>query len=227
MKRTIIISLIVALIFFTLGYLIGGAKVNPTGQLVKGANTFQAGWEAAKKRLTESGFSPIMGNNLEIKSVFGQVKKIEGKNITLKIRSLEPLADPNLDERTVVVNENTKIYQLEQKNQKDYQKEMDEFNKKLQEQTKTSALGQIGLLTPPEFFTKKTVALADIKVGQQLTVIAADNIKEAKEIKALEISLQFIPSSIPSASNILPTAPLTTVPPVPPAAPVQPPAAAK
>ncbi|NCQ16227.1 hypothetical protein GW814_01060, partial [Candidatus Falkowbacteria bacterium] len=49
--------MVVALIFFSLGYLIGSAKVSPTGKLAIGANTFQAGWEAAKKRLADSGFA--------------------------------------------------------------------------------------------------------------------------------------------------------------------------
>jgi hypothetical protein len=60
MKKLIIISLVVALVFFTLGYFIGGVKVNSAGQLAVGANTYQAGWDAAKKRLAESDFLPDM-----------------------------------------------------------------------------------------------------------------------------------------------------------------------
>jgi len=90
--------LVVALIFFSLGYLIGSAKVSPTGKLAIGANTFQAGWEAAKKRLADSGFAAPMAN-LEINNVSGQVTAIQDNAITLKIRPLEPLADPSLDER--------------------------------------------------------------------------------------------------------------------------------
>ena len=119
----------VALIFFSLGYLIGSAKVSPTGKLAISANTFQAGWEAAKKRLADSGFAAPMAN-LEINNVSGQVTAIQDNAITLKIRPMEPLADPSLDERIVKIDNQTKIYVLEQKDQALYQKEMADFNKK-------------------------------------------------------------------------------------------------
>ncbi|MDP3901527.1 MAG: hypothetical protein Q8Q37_00940, partial [bacterium] len=66
MKKSIIISLVIALVFFTLGYLIGSAKVSPTGKLAIGANTYQAGWDAAKKRLSDSGFAAAPMADFEI-----------------------------------------------------------------------------------------------------------------------------------------------------------------
>ena len=199
MKKTIIISLVVALVFFSLGYLIGGAKVSPSGKLAIGANTYQAGYEAAKKRLSDSGFGSPMAN-FEIKNVSGQVIAIKGNDITIKIRPLEPLADSNLDERTVNVDANTKIYVLEQKDQAQYQSEMAEFNKKMQEQLKNppkpgqAPVASTGAIMPPEFFVKKEASISDIKVGMNINVIAADkDIKNTKQFSAAEINLQPAP----------------------------------
>ena len=190
-----------ALIFFSLGYLIGSAKVSPTGKLAIGANTFQAGWEAAKKRLADSGFAAPMAN-LEINNVSGQVTAIQDNAITLKIRPLEPLADPSLDERIVKVDANTKIYTLEQKDQAEYQKEMADFDKKMQEQLKNplepgqAPIPPVGDVGPPEFFVKKEASISDIKVGMNINVIAADkDIKNAKQFSAAEINLQPAPAA--------------------------------
>ena len=197
--------MVVALIFFSLGYLIGSAKVSPTGKLAIGANTFQAGWEAAKKRLADSGFAAPMAN-LEINNVSGQVTAIQDNAITLKIRPLEPLADPSLDERIVKVDANTKIYTLEQKDQAEYQKEMADFDKKMQEQLKNppkpgeTPAAAAGAIMPPEFFVKKEASISDIKVGMNINVIAADkDIKNAKQFSAAEINLQPVPVMTPAA----------------------------
>jgi len=196
---------VVALIFFSLGYLIGSAKVSPTGKLAISANTFQAGWEAAKKRLADSGFAAPMAN-LEINNVSGQVTAIQDNAITLKIRPLEPLADPSLDERIVKVDANTKIYTLEQKDQAEYQKEMADFDKKMQEQLKNppkpgeTPAAAAGAIMPPEFFVKKEASISDIKVGMNINVIAADkDIKNAKQFSAAEINLQPVPVMTPAA----------------------------
>jgi len=207
MKKLIIISLVVALVFFTLGYAVGGTKVTSSGQLAVGANTYQAGWDAAKKRLADSGFADPMAN-LEVKNVSGEVTAVQGNAITLKIRSLEPLADPSLDERTIIVDANTKIYILEQKDQAQYQSEMADFNKKMQEQLKTPpAPGQTptapaGAITPPEFLIKKETGISDIKTGAQINVIAADkDIKNTKQFNAAEISIQQAPIMTTAAAG--------------------------
>ena len=195
----------VALIFFSLGYLIGSAKVSPTGKLAISANTFQAGWEAAKKRLADSGFAAPMAN-LEINNVSGQVTAIQDNAITLKIRPMEPLADPSLDERIVKIDNQTKIYVLEQKDQALYQKEMADFNKKIQEQMKNppkpgeTPATPAGAIMPPDFFVKKEASISDIKVGMNINVIAADkDIKNAKQFSAAEINIQSAPVAPPAS----------------------------
>ena len=107
--KTIIIILILAA--FGLGFYLG--NLYPIG--LKGENTFEAGWQAAQERLSESGFMPPMIEGAEITSVNGEVKEVKDNRISLKISPLEPLADPDLDNRIVEVDEKTKIYRLIEK----------------------------------------------------------------------------------------------------------------
>lgn len=228
MKKTIIISLIVALVFFIFGYFVGGIQVGPgpvgqsaSVQLIQGDNTYQAGYEAAKKRLAESGYAPM--NNFEVKNVSGEVTAVKGKTITLKIRPLEPLADSSLDVRTVTVDANTKIYISEQKDQVLYQKEMADYNKKMQAQIKamskpgqtpTSPTTPTTPIMPPEPMVKKEASLADIKVGAIINVVAVDkDIKNTKTFVAAEITIQFSPVGAPAAAPAALSAPV--VPPAP------------
>lgn len=176
MKKIIIVSIIIALVFFVFGYVVG------SGKLAKSENTFQAGWQAAKQRLAESELVPTLNDNIEIKNISGKVQAINGNDITLTIRPLEPLADPALDERIITVDGNTKIYIMEQKDQETFQKEMEDFQKNIITLAETP-------IVPPAPYNKKTGSLADIKVGATLNITAQDkDIKNVKKFTAAEIS---------------------------------------
>jgi hypothetical protein len=200
-KQIIVLVIVVAFIFFALGLvsanqLIKTVKIGSLSSLTGAQNTFEAGWEAAKQRLKDSGFMPVMGN-MEIKTVYGEVKQIKDNQIVIKIRPLEPLADPELDTRTVQIQDDTKVYQLAQNDPDKYQKEMEEFNKKMQEQMKDPGKSQTNNpIAAPEPFTKKLVSLSDVKQGQQISALAATNIITAKEFKAVEILIQSAPNAV-------------------------------
>lgn len=196
-KKTLLVTIIItALIFFALGYLIKGAKVNPIGQSVKGANTFQAGWDAARTRLVDSGFIMPSGVNREIKTVTGEIKEINGDKITLKIRPIEPLADESLDTRIIVVDSATKIYSLEVKDQAKYFAEMTAYANKKPEKNP---------VTPPSRFDKSEISLTDLKVGQVISATAENDIKTIKEFTALEIDYTKLvvptPPAVPAAAS--------------------------
>ncbi len=181
-KQTTII--IIALVFFILGFV----SNNVYHKQIKGDDTFEAGWQAAKQRLAESGFSP-MTEDMEIVSINGEVKQIQDNKISLKINPLEPLADPKLDIRIIEVDSNTKIYQLTQRDQEQYQKEMEEFDKKAQEQMENpEAIAEPGGY--PEPYTKEEVSLDNIQVGQLISVEAQENIKDVKQFKAIGVIIQ-------------------------------------
>ncbi|MHA1251766.1 MAG: hypothetical protein ACTSRP_17380 [Candidatus Helarchaeota archaeon] len=150
-------------------------------------NTFEAGWNAAKQRLQETGYLPPVLD--EIFTISGQVQGIENNKITLNIHPLEPLADPELDVRIIEVDENTKIYQLKEKEFEQYEKEMKEYNKKMKEQVDAPELAPESII-PPEPFIKETAKLSNIRQGQEITVTSKENIKNKKQFRAIEIVIQ-------------------------------------
>ena len=181
-KQTIII---IALISFGLGF-IGNIYYKSTTD-----DTFQSGWEAAKQRLEEIGYFPMM-EGMEITSVNGRVEEVKDNKISLKISPLEPLADSDLDNRIVEVDENTKIYQLVGRDMAEYQKETEEFNQRMQEQmANPETMADLGEY--PEPYTKEEISLADIEIGQQITVRTEEDIKDTKQFKAIEITVQSVP----------------------------------
>ena len=197
-KQTIITIIIIALIFFGIGFVFANYY-----KLDSNNNTYQAGWDAAKQRLEESGFVPMI-EDMEITSVSGEVEQIQDNKISLSIYVLEPLADPSLDSRIIEVDENTKIYQLIEKNQEQLQKEMDEFNQKMQEQTNNPEITSEPIM-PPELFNRQEISFNNLQIGQQITVLAQEDIKDKKEFKAVEINIQFMPEpAMPEPVDALP-----------------------
>ncbi|MBU1730238.1 hypothetical protein KJ557_01635 [Patescibacteria group bacterium] len=191
-QGTIIISVFIAVIFFGLGYITSKSHKQLCPQTTnEQKGDFQAGWDAAKQRLSETGFMPMLDDieSMEIKTANGEVTAIEDNKITLKIFPLEPLADPELDNRIIEIDENTKVYQSVVKDQKEFQKELDEFRNKIHERINNPE-GNTEPLTPPSGFIKQESSLTAIQVGQQITVTAEQDIKNLKQFKAIEIIIQ-------------------------------------
>jgi len=185
-KQTIIISLVVALLAFLGGYFLGQSKFN-----------FSQGNKFQNKPISSSG------SNVKINSLSGIVKSINANRIALKINES--------DERLAEIDGQTKIYIQEQKDPSQYQKEMDEYIKRTQEQAARPKPGEISTAPivsnlSPEIFTKKPGSLNDIKSGNTITVVANENIKEAKQFKIAQI---IIPPPPVSSTSIPPIVPLS------------------
>ncbi|MCK5285713.1 MAG: hypothetical protein KAJ58_00605 [Candidatus Pacebacteria bacterium] len=170
-KQTINIILIIV-VSFVLGYSVSFI----------GDNTFQAGWDAAEERLAEFGL--VLEENMEISTVNGLVQEITDNKITLEIEALEILADSSLNTRVIEITDNTIFYRLVEKDSEVFEKEMEEFDKKTQE-----GLEMVDF-DFPEPFIKEEITLAEIEVGQWVSAIAGENIKDIKQFEVLEISIQ-------------------------------------
>ena len=176
-----------------------GSMVSRRGGIIGDENTFQAGWDAAKKRLAESGFG--FPTAMEVMNVNGIVQEISSNGMTIKIRPIEPLADPALDVRTVTFDANTKIYQIKQKDPVQYQQEVKDFNLKIQALMGKSGPQTPPLGTPPQPFTKVAVGVQDIKKDMSVTATAGSNIKDAKTFVATEVLIQAAivpPAAVPA-----------------------------
>ena len=119
MFKKILAGIIIAIVFLWLGIFIGTKiikKAVTQCATVKAGDTYQAGWDAAKKRL-QAYMGTASADAVEVKNVHGTIQKIDSNKLTVKIRPFEPLADQDLDTRIITVDANTKITLAVQKDQ--------------------------------------------------------------------------------------------------------------
>ena len=173
------INVIFILVILGVGILIGAniPKKTITQGVVKD-DSFQEGWDAARQRLSQFQMGGIMPPGMEIRSVNGNIQKIDGNAITVKINPLEPLSDPKLDTRTIIVDSKTKISIAVQRDSQQFQKELQEYEEKMRAILDQDAPAEKNLVNPPASFDIKEIALSDLKKDQQISVIANENIKK-------------------------------------------------
>lgn len=190
MKKIIIIAILLIMVSFISGYFVATEFVKKCNNIeVKKDNndTFQAGWEAAKQRLAETGSYYMIDVNNPVLEINGSIKKIENNKITVIIRPFGPLDEPALDERVVIVSNNTTIVQMVEKDDTKFNQEVAEYNQKYKD-----FLGRASLPAPyPSKLTEKTITISDLRADQVVRVETEDNIREVKEFPAKKITVQF------------------------------------
>ena len=130
-------------------------------------------------------------NAIDVKNVHGIIQKIDGNKLTVKINPVEPLADPDLDIRIITVDANTKISLAVQKDQAQYQKEMQDFQNKIKQSPTQTDYSQ-----QPVPLVGKDITLSDLQENQEISVTAGENIKDKKEFTATLIDTQEVVSSV-------------------------------
>lgn len=212
-RRTILVMLTTLIIIssFSLG-IFAGTRIGQKAGLSNPNDTYQAGWNAAKARLSQSPMGMAIPGDMEIKNVSGSIQEINGNKLVVKINPLELLADPALDIRTIVVDENTKINLAIQKDQVKFQKEMEVFQEKMaQAQVQATStdplvpadpMDMTNPILPPMPFESKSISSSELKAGQQISVIAIENIKDKKEFTASQIDAQEIPVAMPPMPDL-------------------------
>jgi len=143
-------------------------------------------------------FPPI----LEMRSVSGTIKKVNGNVITI-----EAYPSPNPFEelpsvREIIVTENTKIIRQEQKNPIEFQKEYEDYQKRISQQSTANL--SVPLLIPPSPFTEEQIQISDIKAVDLILVEADENIKTTASFEATRITVQ-------TSAPITPLIPATPV----------------
>lgn len=185
---------------------------NISGQNIKSNNdTYQAGWNAAKARLSQSPMGMAVPAGIEIKNVSGTIEKIDGNKLTIKIIPLEPLADPDLDTRIITTDSNTKITLAVQRDQAEFQKEMQAFQDKMMNAQEQVDPNQVPTpIMPPMAYENKDISLSELKEKQQVLITANENIKDKKEFMATQIDAQEIvtvAAPVPNIPESLPPVP--------------------
>ncbi|MCX6786522.1 MAG: hypothetical protein NTU85_01730 [Candidatus Kaiserbacteria bacterium] len=183
MKETIT-TLLVLIIGITIGFA-GGKYIN-----IKVADSSCEAKLAKAKAMFPSA--------QDVRGVSGKISGINGNTVTIAVNETSPF-DDSPTAREVVVGENTKIVKMDFKDQTVFKQELEEYQKITSAQTDKTKIP-----TPPIPFTEKEISLSDLKVGDQITVEAGENIKTETKFTATKITLQVIPAvskTAPAAPN--------------------------
>jgi hypothetical protein len=192
-KNTIFIIIVVTSLLFTVGYFTGQIMSDYANKqklsdqnLQKSGNTYSDGWSAAEQRLKTIGLIPPDSEKVEYKKVSGEISKIDDNMITLKIRPLEALADPSLDERIVKTTSTTSVTKLVLKKPEVLRDELEAFRKLSQKPNVDPRI--IESYVMPDAYIRTPAVLSDLRTGFFVQVVTNDNIKAIKEFFAKEIN---------------------------------------
>jgi len=187
MIKKIALFFIVAVLFFGSGFMTARViygKLKP----IDPNNTRTAGWEAARERLFDLGIVQKDEMDAPTMELSGDIVKVESAAITVKIRPLEPLADPNLDSRLVRIGNNTGITQTTVKDAEQFQAEMNAYREKLGNDY-DQLVNTDDFPPPPSSYTETDVTASALAVNQKVRITAGDNIRDQKEFTAETITI--------------------------------------
>ncbi len=178
-KSTIIIFIVGVFIGLGISFVfLGSSEKSDSG------NTYQAGFDAAKKLVQESSFAPMMMSPSDIRNFFGKVTAVNGKSISVAGQaSADPFEDKSLNDKIVKITADTKIFVITPKSAGAIKIEMDAFMKSMSTAKDVPP-------TPPTMFTRTASDASSIKIGSTISVTAGENIKSIKEFSAVEIQVE-------------------------------------
>lgn len=214
--KTLITTIILIILFFGTGIFLG-TKLKKTTTSDNQENTYEAGWNAAKKQLEQAGVGKTL-NQIVAKTITGNVASISGNTLALKnASSVDPLSKANLENRTVQIAPDTKIYRLVQKDKTQFLNETEAFQSKVRDRMSGKDASEDPIV-PPQPQNKENATLGDLKAGQFVTITSSEDITDAQEFTAQEISIQFMPEALQKTSVTTPEGAVTS--PAPEVAPV-------
>ncbi|MFA6407079.1 MAG: hypothetical protein WCV80_00035 [Candidatus Paceibacterota bacterium] len=180
---------VVGLITLVIGYLVGMSQ-----GVSKGESTIKASYASKIEEVKK-----LFPSTPEIYSVFGMVKSLDGKVITVETQVFGNPFEEIPKVREITVGTDTKITKNEQISAEEYKKLIEEYQvamKKFQKDQQTSmALGRPAPLPVggypmlPSMTKEVIISVSDIKVGDSITVRADKNIKTEAKFEASSVSV--------------------------------------
>lgn len=137
----------------------------------------------------------------DVRLVSGRIAEINDGVITLETLSVNPFEDlPRV--RMVTVDGNTRIVRLVQKDPAQFQRESAAFQETLSRAggvapapVLATPLPPSGPAVPPSPFHEEAIGRDDLRMGSQVTIAAAENIRDRQAFTATEIRLQELPAA--------------------------------
>lgn len=178
-------SIVIALVAGLIAGFVSGKRFPGSGASAE-VRKLQSQVEQAKRY-----FPPI---SQEMRSIVGIVKEVQGNTITIEFSPANPF-DESPRIRIVTIVSKTKITQNEQKDPATIEREAKEFQKVIQSQ-KSGAPQSVAF---PTSFREIPAVFSDIRTEQQVSVTAAENIRDKESFTATQVSITGvnIPVTIP------------------------------
>lgn len=146
---------------------------------------YKQGWDAAKARLNEQ-IGSMVSEGVISNKIIGVVQAVNNNEINLKINNGELLSDPELDNRKVLINGQTKILQFQLKSDEKYAQELEKYYQEKNIDLKTF-VPDPNESFGPERYEQVLVDVSAVKVGKTIDVYADGDIKNVKNFIAKEI----------------------------------------
>jgi hypothetical protein len=131
----------------------------------EGKNTkesYQAGFDAARKLVEESSIGQVFRSPDEVRAVGGTVTAISGNKILIHLNSSNPFDDPKLLDRTIVIGDDTII-------------------------TGVVSSVDVNNVKMPITYMKEDATASDIKIGTYISALTDDDVRSVKEFMPNQI----------------------------------------
>ncbi|MDD3607651.1 MAG: hypothetical protein PHQ20_02550 [Candidatus Moranbacteria bacterium] len=180
-KKLLLIFSFVSVVFFVSGFMIASVmNINKDNSVLNGNKD-----QSTNNNNQETNYSNPA--DFEIRSISGKIKDIQDQKIIIETLSLEDPMGTELEDRTVIINGDTKFYRSQEKTPEAYKREIEEFNAKLSAEKENSSLEAV---FPPDPFIKTEINLTELKKDQQVSILSGENIKGKQAFTAIEVYLQ-------------------------------------
>ena len=197
---------VIAAISFSFGYYRGSQRTFSNNLEQKGVdiattdNSFDAGWEAAKQKIEESGI--IRNSNIPITTLKGSIQSIADDNTSFVIqtqyRVRNPLANQPPEVRTIIVNEDTQYISRIEKSRDQLLEERDVYQRERNELRAKAQSGEFVLPQQPERYTEEEVDFTSLNLNKQIIIRSVDQ-EDIGHLETITAGIIYIMEDKPSA----------------------------
>jgi len=171
--------LVVIMTAFYVGLIVGRVLIpTPTGDL----NTFQSGWDAANKKMIESGV--VAEETEEVNSIRGIVEDINGDTLMITANQVvsNPLGTPAPTEREIIISKDAKIVKRTEKPFEQVMAEEEAYFRSIENLSEDQEAP-----APPLSYTEEVITTDGIRAGDRIRITSEENIKYVTKFTASEV----------------------------------------
>lgn len=152
---------------------------------------YQIGFATSKKLVEESAMGDFFRTHVisETFSITGKITAIEGNVMTVNMRLLNPYDNLEMSNRKVLIASTTKFMTVRKKAEEAFVREKIAFAKTLAASSTYKESQQDDESFLPQQFVQMTVSSSTLKVGDTVSVIANENIRDSQTFNASKVQI--------------------------------------